>query len=100
MGWLVRNSVNHPRLVLFIVALISFGAASGVPRVQLKLDARSLIPAGDSALAASDYAAKAFSLGDGIVIGIVNESSGIYTRETLERIARLTERLKGIKGVV
>lgn len=99
MKRLIRFSANHPVVVLSSVAIITFCLCLFVPRVRLQLDARSLIPAGDPALAASDNAATLFALRDVVVIGIVNQHAGIYSTETLKRIARLSDGLSAIKGI-
>jgi len=96
---LIRFSVHHPVLVLTAVALLTLVACLLMPGVRLQLDARSLIPAGDPALNASDNAARLFDLRDMVVIGIVNEDSGIYTPDTLQRIARLSKGLSEVNGI-
>ncbi len=96
---LIRVSVHHPRLVLAAVAVITLTACFFMPGVRLQLDARSLIPAGDPALTASDDAARLFGLRDVVVIGVVNKDTGIYTPDTLQRVVRLGNRLAEIKGI-
>ncbi|HKP12273.1 MAG TPA: MMPL family transporter, partial [Blastocatellia bacterium] len=89
----------HPRLVLAAVAVLTLAACFFAPRVQLQLDARSLIPTGDSALRESDGAARLFGLRDVVVIGIVNDESGIYDPDSLQRIARLSKALSQVNGI-
>jgi predicted RND superfamily exporter protein len=82
------------------VAAFSLLFALFIPRVRLRLDARSLIPAGHPDLAASDVAAAAFGLRDVIMIGITRKDSDIYNAATLDRIARLSEAIAHTDGVV
>src|SRR5689334_19460248 len=96
---LIRFSLLRPRLVLAATAILTLVACFLAPRVQLQLDARSLIPTGDPALRESDEAARLFGLRDVVVIGIVNDESGIYTPESLRRIARLSHALSQINGI-
>ena len=96
---LVRFSVRHPGLVLATVALLTLAACLLIPRVRLQLDAWSLVPAGDPVLQASDNAARLFGLQDVVVIGVVNEDSGIYAPDTLRRIARLSRALSEVDGI-
>jgi predicted RND superfamily exporter protein len=96
---LIRFSVHHPWLVLAAIAMLTLPACLFMPRVRLQLDARSLIPSGDPRLNASDDAARLFGLRDVVVIGIVNEDSGIYVPDTLRRIARLSKALSEVNGV-
>lgn len=71
-----------------------------IPRIQLRLDGRSLIPAGLPQFAEGDRAASRFELRDLVLIGVGNEESGVYTPETLQRIARLSDGLSRVEGVV
>ncbi len=70
-----------------------------IPRIQLRLDGRSLIPSNLPQFAAGDQAASRFELRDLVLIGVGNEN-GIYTPETLQRIARLSDGLSRVEGVV
>lgn len=100
MRWLLHFSVHHSRAVLIIVAAFVLAACFFIPRVKLQLDARSLIPTNDPGLIESDKAARLFGLRDVVVIGVANESSGIYTPETLSRVARLSKELGQVEGIV
>ena len=95
MRTLIRFSVYHPRALLCAVALITVCACCFVPRVRLQLDARSLVPSGESELAASDAAAGAFGLRDVVVVGIHADDpqAGIYSPETLSLVGRLDKGL-------
>ncbi len=97
---LLRFSVRHPRLVLTIAGVITVCALVFIPRIQLRLDGRSLIPSGLPQFAEGDLAASRFELRDLVLIGVGNEESGVYTPETLRRIARLSDGLSRVEGVV
>lgn len=97
---LLRFSVKHPRLVITFAGAITVCALIFIPRIQLRLDGRSLIPAGLPQFAEGDQAALRFELRDLVLIGVGNEQSGVYTPETLRRIARLSEGLSRVDGVV
>jgi len=71
-----------------------------IPRIQLRLDGRSLIPSGLPQFAEGDQAASRFELRDLVLIGVGNEESGVYTPETLRRIARLSDGLSRVDGIV
>ena len=100
MRWLLNFSVCHPRMIVGVVAACSLLLVVFIPRVHLRLDARSLIPSGHPALAASDAAAATFGLRDVVVIGITREDSDIYNVTTLNRIARLSQSIAHTDGVV
>jgi predicted RND superfamily exporter protein len=97
---LLRFSVKHPRVVITLVGAITVCALVFIPRIQLRLDGRSLIPAGLPQFAEGDEAASRFELRDLVLIGVGNEQSGVYTPETLRRIARLSDGLSRVEGVV
>ena len=97
---LLRFSVRHPRLVITLVGAVTVCALVFIPRIRLRLDGRSLIPSGLPEFAEGDRAASRFELRDLVLIGVGNEESGVYTPETLRRIARLSDGLSRVEGVV
>ena len=97
---LLRFSVKHPRLVVTIAGVITVWALVFIPRIQLRLDGRSLIPSNLPQFAEGDQAASRFELRDLVLIGVGNEASGVYTAETLQRIARLSDGLSRVNGIV
>ena len=97
---LLRFSVRHPRLVITFVCVISVFALVFIPRIRLRLDGRSLIPSDLPQFAEGDRAASRFELRDLVLIGVGNEESGVYTADTLQRIARLSDGLSRVEGIV
>jgi len=97
---LLRFSVRHPRVVITVAGAVTLCALVFIPRIQLRLDGRSLIPVGLPQFAEGDEAASRFELRDLVLIGVGNEESGIYTPETLKRIARLSDGLSRVNGIV
>ena len=97
---LLRFSVRHPRVVITFVAVVTVCALIFIPRIRLRLDGRSLIPSNLPEFAEGDQAATRFELRDLVLIGVGNEESGVYTLETLQRIARLSDGLSRVEGVV
>ena len=97
---LLKFSVRHPRLVITIVGAVTVCALLFIPRIRLRLDGRSLIPSALPEFAEGDQAAARFELRDLVLIGVGNEETGVYTAETLRRIARLSDGLSKVEGVV
>src|ERR1044072_2122612 len=97
---LLRFSIKHPRLVVTLAGAITVCALIFIPRIQLRLDGRSLIPSGLPQFAEGDQAASRFELRDLVLIGVGNEEQGVFTPETLRRIARLSDGLSRVEGVV
>jgi predicted RND superfamily exporter protein len=81
------------------VGAVTVCALVFIPRIQLRLDGRSLIPSNLPQFAEGDQAASRFELRDLVLIGVGNEE-GVYTPETLRRVARLSEGLSRVEGVV
>ena len=92
--------MRHPRVVITLVGAVTVCALLFIPRIQLRLDGRSLIPSGLPQFAEGDQAASRFELRDLVLIGVGNEESGVYTPATLQRIARLSDGLARVDGVV
>jgi subtilisin family serine protease len=61
---LLRFSVKHPRVVVALAGAITVCALLFIPRIQLRLDGRSLIPSGLPEFAEGDRAASRFELRD------------------------------------
>ncbi len=96
---LLRNSTRRPRIVLAVMGVITIGALLMIPRIQLRLDGRSLIPAGEESLAPSDRAAATFGLKDIVVIAVVAERGEILTVDGLERVGRIAHALEKTPGI-
>ena len=97
---LLKFSVRHPRVVILLAGAVTLCALVFIPRIQLRLDGRSLIPSGLPQFAEGDEAALRFELRDLVLIGVGNEESGVYTPETLQRITRLSNGLSHVNGIV
>ena len=76
---LLRFSVRHPRLVVTLAGVITVCALVFIPRIQLRLDGRSLIPSNLPQFAEGDQAASRFELRDLVLIGVGNENQA-FTR--------------------
>ncbi len=98
---LLRFAVHHPRVTLALAFLITALALLFIPRIQLRLDGRSLVPANEPLLAANDRAAAIFELKDIVVISLVaGGDNGMLSADGLERIGRVSHELQGLKGIV
>jgi len=98
---LLRFSVGHPWLVVVASLLASAVFVCGVPAVEPRLDARSLIPAGDPAMAAGDVAARRFELRDMVVVAVGGRGGGtIYDPAALAVVAALGRDLARVAGIV
>ena len=97
---LTNFSVDHPRLVIAVIAVITMGFLIQFPKVTIDTDPKNMLPATSDVRVYNDSVERDFSLHkDTIVLGIINEK-GIFNRTTLEKVARITDEILKFKGVV
>lgn len=98
--WLTRFSVKRPWLVIALTLVITLAFLTQFRKVITDTDPKNMLPATSAVRVSNDEVERWFALHqDVIVLGIVNEE-GIFNRETLGRIARITEEVLRIPGVV
>lgn len=96
---LLKFSVRHPWWVLAITLAMVAAAAVCVPRIQLRLDARSLIPQGHPSMVEGDRAAERFEVRDVVVIAL-SADQGMYTPGNLGLLGDLSAELGTVDGIV
>ncbi|HLA50642.1 MAG TPA: MMPL family transporter [Thermodesulfobacteriota bacterium] len=97
---LTSFSVDHPWLVIAIVAVITLGFAIQFPKITIDTDPKNMLPATSDVRVYNDSVEKDFALHkDTIALGITNEH-GIFNQTTLEKVARITDEILKLKGVV
>jgi hypothetical protein len=98
--WLTRFSVERPGWVIAGTLAITLLFLTQFPRVQTDTDPKNMLPVTSPVRVSNDEVERWFALHkDVMVLGIVNDE-GIFTQETLERIARITYAILKIPGVV
>lgn len=96
---LVGFSVDHPRLIVAITIFITILFAIQFPKIKIDTNPKHMLPATSDVRVWNDEVDRTFGLyEDVIVLGIVNEK-GVFNKETLEKIKRLTDEILKIKGV-
>ncbi|HLC42238.1 MAG TPA: MMPL family transporter [Methylomirabilota bacterium] len=96
VGW----SMDHPRVVLTLTLLLTLAFGSQLPRIQTDTDPKSMLPATSPVRQYNAQMEAWFGLHpDVIVVGVWSEG-GIFTPETLARIARLTDGILRLPGVI
>src|SRR5258708_3642196 len=96
---LLRFAAHHPRTVIATAVIMTAAALFCIPRIKLRLDGRSLIPAGAEMLVANDTASAAFALKDIVVVSLVADRGPVLTRDGLERLGRISRELQRTGGV-
>ena len=97
---LVEFSMNRPRAVIIALTLMSLAFAAGFPRIKTDTDPKNMLPPTAAVRQFNDEVDKKFGLHpDTIVLGIVNEK-GLFNRETLTNIKRITNEVLLLDGVI
>lgn len=96
---LVEFSVRHPRLIVFLTIIITLAFATQFPKIKTDTNPKHMLPETSDVRVWNDKVDETFALyEDMIVLGIVNER-GIFNKETLGKIHRITDGIMKIKGV-
>lgn len=96
---LLRASVRHPKTIVLTTLVATLVSCLFIPRIDLLLDGRSLIPSNHDLLARSDRAAETFDLRDVVVIGITSPET-VYSTQALALVASLSSEVAALEGVV
>lgn len=97
--WLVKFSVDHPRLIVVIAVFITIIFATQFPKIKTNTNPKNMLPTTSAVRVWNDEVDRTFGLyEDMVVVGIVNEK-GVFNKETLEKIKRMTDEILKIKGV-
>ena len=98
----MEYSVEHPRVVFILTALLVLLSALFIPRITIDTDPENMLPASNPARVIHDEIKQRFGLSDMIVLGIVNQKdpNGIYNPTTLQKLHSLSVAIAGIEGVV
>ncbi|MBI2505691.1 MAG: MMPL family transporter [Candidatus Latescibacteria bacterium] len=99
-NYLVRFSVDHPRWVIALTMLLTALFLLPFPRIETDTDPKHMLPETSPVRVHNDQVEEQFALhADWIALGIVNEQ-GIFNPRTLGRIARITDQILALKGVI
>jgi len=90
----------HYKIILVLSLLLVVSAAVFIPTMTKDTRYDAFLPPDDEVLIYRNQVKETFGLKDPMVIAIVNESEkGVFNKETLELVHKLSEQLKTIPGV-
>ncbi len=89
-----------PLAVVLVVLGVTVFFAMQLGNLRWETDARVYMPKGHEAIVYDEKVEALFGAKDSLIIGIVNEDEGIFNKETLARIARVTEKVAALDGVL
>jgi predicted RND superfamily exporter protein len=90
---------RFPKTVLTLILLVTAVALFMMGRLRWETDARVYFPKDHPAIAFDEMVADVFHVSNSIIIAIVNDN-GIFNPETLARIARITDAVAKLPGVL
>src|SRR3569623_122186 len=97
---LARLVTRFPKAIIAAVLAITAFLALQLPGFRWETEARVYLPKGHPAFLYDEKVADIFGASDAVIIGIVNDEHGIFNPNTLARIARITEKVAALPGVV
>lgn len=100
LRFLYKISVSYPKTVITTLLAVTVYMLTQLPHLRWETDARVYLPKGHSAILYDEQIDELFGVKDAVVIGIVNEQRSIYNPETLQRIARITDKVAALPGVI
>lgn len=96
---IVRWSINYPWTTIILISLITILFGTQLRNAKTDTDPKNMLPPTSKVRVDNDQVETWFSLHkDTIVLGIVNRE-GIINRESLDRIATITDEILKLKGV-
>ncbi len=96
---LVEISIKRPKLVLVLTALVTLVFLAQFPHIKIDTNPKHMLPETSDVRVWNNEVEKIFALyEDTIVVGVQNDA-GVLNRETLGRIARITEEILKLQGV-
>ena len=97
---LSRCAVRHPKRVLFVAALVTLAAASGILRLKLRTDGHALVSPTAPEVMADKAVRDRFGIHDQLVALIrPRHADGIFNPATLQLVRELTAEFKQLPGV-
>lgn len=96
---LVEFSLRRPRLVLALTGLLTLLFLAQFPKIRIDTNPKHMLPETSDVRVWNDEVDRTFALyEDTIVVGVANDQ-GVLNRDTLGRIARLTDAILALPGV-
>lgn len=94
--------VEHPKFVVFFIAIITVLAAAGLPRMQTDTDPDHMLSPTSPVRLYDEQVDRWFDLQDQIAIAVVNERhpDGVLNPTTLSKLYRIVQRSLDLEGVV
>jgi hypothetical protein len=96
---LVKFSVDRPKTVIVLTIILTIIFASQFPRIRIDTDPENMLREDEPIRVFHQKVKREFGINELIVLGIVRED-GIFHKDSLEKIKRITDEILKIKGVI
>ena len=96
---LVNFSMNHPKTVIALILAITILFGIQMPKIKIDTDPENMLPENEEVRLFHSEVKEVFGLNDILVVGIVRDG-GVFNTETLERVVRITDRIRDMDGVI
>ena len=90
--------VNFPKATLTAVMVLTLYIGFGIGKLETRNNYDSDLPKNDPIIITNDRFKKVFGDKDVVMIGI--RTADIFNRQTLQKIALISEELKNVKGII
>src|SRR3990172_10335942 len=96
---LVEFSIRRPKVIVAATVLLTLLFLTQFPRIKIDTNPKHMLPETSDVRVWNDEVDRIFALyEDTIVVGVRNDA-GVLNRETLGRIARITDEILKLEGV-
>ncbi len=95
----VELSVNRPKLVVLLTIIITVLFAIQFPKIKIDTDPENMLRENEPVRVFHQKVKKDFGIEELVVLGMVRDD-GIFHKDSLERIKRITDEVLKIKGVI
>ncbi len=96
---LVNFSLNHPKWVIGLSVMITLLLGLQILRIHIDTDPENMLPEDEAVRVAYHEVKDVFGLHEMLVLGIVRED-GVFNPATLDRVARITDAIRDMDGVI
>ncbi len=96
---MIDYSINHYKMVIFLLILVTIGAGSFLPRVTVDTDPENMLEKTEPVRIFHNQTKINFDLSDMVVVGVLNEDDpdGVFNPTTLSHIYELTKFAKTLR---
>ena len=96
--WIAGRVTSHPWRVLLLLTILTVVLGSGLPRLQVRNNQDSELPADDPIVRTNERLEEVFGDEEVVLIGV--ESDDVLSPGTLRKIVAITDELQRVEGVL